>query len=316
MILWNWKWSESESCSVVSDSLWSRDYTVQGILQARILEWVAFPFSRGSSQPRDQTQVSHIAGGFFTSWATREDCTNMPEKLENSAAATAWKRSVFIPIPKSVLVTQLCLTLCYPMDCNPPGSSVHGIFQARILEWVAISFKNVQTTTQLHLSHTLAKSCSIFPRIRVFSNESVLHIRWPKYWSFIGSISPSNEYSWLISFRIHWFLRWRRNRTGRPLSPKKIQQKIIWILSKCHRTTSERWRRTPGTRKASHCLRKEVGQIIKDKKKDKRVRDGDPSRRGSCKRGEVSENQKTLSPAGLWGVLESQRATKPGGKNK
>ena len=46
--------------------------TVHGILQARILEWVAFPFSRRSSQPRDQTQVSHIAGGFFTSWATRE----------------------------------------------------------------------------------------------------------------------------------------------------------------------------------------------------------------------------------------------------
>ena len=48
------------------------DYTVHGILQARILEWVAFPFSRGSFQPRDWTQVSHIAGGFFTSWAKRE----------------------------------------------------------------------------------------------------------------------------------------------------------------------------------------------------------------------------------------------------
>ena len=48
------------------------DYTVHGILQARILEWVAFPFSRQSSQPRDRTQVSHIAGGFFTSGATRE----------------------------------------------------------------------------------------------------------------------------------------------------------------------------------------------------------------------------------------------------
>ena len=48
------------------------DYTVHGILQTRILEWVAFPLSRGSSQPRDQTQVSRIAGGFFTSWATRE----------------------------------------------------------------------------------------------------------------------------------------------------------------------------------------------------------------------------------------------------
>ena len=48
------------------------DYTVHGILQARILEWVAVPFSRGLSQPRNWTQVSHIAGGFFTSWATKE----------------------------------------------------------------------------------------------------------------------------------------------------------------------------------------------------------------------------------------------------
>ena len=62
----------SESRSVVSDSLWPDGYTVHGILQPRILEWAAFPFSRGSSQPRDETQVSHIAGGFFTSWAARE----------------------------------------------------------------------------------------------------------------------------------------------------------------------------------------------------------------------------------------------------
>ena len=62
---------ERESCSVVSDSLWPHGL-VHGILQAIILEWVAFPFSRGSSQPRDWTQVSHIAVGFFTSWATRE----------------------------------------------------------------------------------------------------------------------------------------------------------------------------------------------------------------------------------------------------
>ena len=55
-------------------TLWNpKDYTVHGILQARILAWVAIPFSRGSSQPRDRTQVSCIAGGFFTSWATREE---------------------------------------------------------------------------------------------------------------------------------------------------------------------------------------------------------------------------------------------------
>ena len=59
----------TQSCPTLCDPV---DYTVHGILQARILEWVSFPFSRGSSQPKDQTQVSHIAGGFFMSWATRE----------------------------------------------------------------------------------------------------------------------------------------------------------------------------------------------------------------------------------------------------
>ncbi len=53
-----------QSCQILCDPM---DYTVHGILQARILEWVAFPFSRGSSQPRDRTQVSYIAGRFFTS---------------------------------------------------------------------------------------------------------------------------------------------------------------------------------------------------------------------------------------------------------
>ena len=64
-----WKVKVPQSCPTICDPM---DYTVHGILQARILEWVAFPFSRGYSQPRDQTQVSCIAGGFFTIWATRE----------------------------------------------------------------------------------------------------------------------------------------------------------------------------------------------------------------------------------------------------
>ena len=71
--MWPWgQWSEvkvAQSCPTLCDPV---DYTVHGILQARILKSVAFPFSRGSSQPRDWTQVSHIAGSFFTSWATRE----------------------------------------------------------------------------------------------------------------------------------------------------------------------------------------------------------------------------------------------------
>ena len=58
------KMKVTQSCLTLCDSM---DSTIHGILQARILEWIAFPFSRGSSQPRDRTQVSHIAGGFFTS---------------------------------------------------------------------------------------------------------------------------------------------------------------------------------------------------------------------------------------------------------
>ena len=70
--------SGSESHSVLSDSLWPL-----GFLQARILEWVAFPFSRGSFQLRDQTQVSRIAGGFFTSWTTREAPWNCSDRQKN-----------------------------------------------------------------------------------------------------------------------------------------------------------------------------------------------------------------------------------------
>ena len=72
--LWGSDWgregvSEGRSSLTLCNPM---DYTVHGILQARTLEWVAFPFSRRSSQPRDQTQVSRFAGRFFTSWATRE----------------------------------------------------------------------------------------------------------------------------------------------------------------------------------------------------------------------------------------------------
>ena len=96
--------------------------SVHGILQAWILEQVAICFSRGSFWPKDWTQVSLIAGRLFTGWATREDSMG-------SAAAAA----------KSL---QSCPTLCDPMDYSPPGFSVHGILQARTLEWVAISFSN------------------------------------------------------------------------------------------------------------------------------------------------------------------------------
>ena len=66
------RWNEVKVTQLCPTLCNSMDYTVHGNLQARILEWVAFSFSRGSSQPRDQTQVSHTAGRFFTIWATRK----------------------------------------------------------------------------------------------------------------------------------------------------------------------------------------------------------------------------------------------------
>ena len=68
-----------------------------------------------------------------------------------------------------------------------------------------MSTESVMSSNHLVLCHPLLILPSVFPSIRVFSNESVLHIRWPKYWNFIFSISPSNEYSELISFKIDWF---------------------------------------------------------------------------------------------------------------
>ena len=69
----------AQSCPTLCDPT---DYRVHGILQARILEWVAFPFSRGSSQPRDQNQVSHVAGGFFTSPIREAQISTMEENVK------------------------------------------------------------------------------------------------------------------------------------------------------------------------------------------------------------------------------------------
>ena len=68
-----------------------------------------------------------------------------------------------------------------------------------------LSIESVMPSNHLILCHPLLLPPSIFPSTRVFSNDSALHIRWPKYWSFSFSISPPNEYSGLISFRMDWF---------------------------------------------------------------------------------------------------------------
>ena len=98
-------------------------------------------------------------------------------------------------------VAQSCPTLCNPMDCSMPGFPVHH----PLPECAQTHVHQVGDVIQpSYLCRPLLLLPSIFPNIRVFSNESVLYIRWPKYWSFSFSISPSNEYSGLISFRIDW----------------------------------------------------------------------------------------------------------------
>ena len=100
-----------------------------------------------------------------------------------------------------VLFTQSCPTLCDPVDCSKPGFAV----LHHLPELAQTHVHWVMPANHLILCCPLLLPPSIFLSIRVFSNELAVCIRWPKYWSFSFSISPCNEYSGLISFRIDWF---------------------------------------------------------------------------------------------------------------
>ena len=99
-------------------------------------------------------------------------------------------------------VTEQYRTLCDPMDCSMPGFPVH--HQLPELTQTSMSIELVMPSNHLNLCCPLLLPPSIFPSIRVFSNESVCHIRWPKYWSFSFNISPSKEHPGLISYRMYW----------------------------------------------------------------------------------------------------------------
>ena len=148
--------------------------TVHGIFQARILEWVAISFSRGSSWPRDRTQVSCIAGIFFTDWAMREASVQLICRL------------------LLLLLSHFSqVRLCDPIDGSPLGSSVPGFLQARILEWVAISFSNawkwkvkVKSLSHARLLATPWTAAHQAPPSMGFSRQ--------EYWSGVPSPSPIN----------------------------------------------------------------------------------------------------------------------------
>ena len=114
--------------------------SVHGILQVRILEQVAVSFSRGSSRPRDQTHISCI-GRQVLYHLSHLNWKEIQERGDICMHACS--------------ITQSCPTLCNTMDCSLLGSSIHGIFQARILEWIAISFSrgSAQPRDQTQVSH-------------------------------------------------------------------------------------------------------------------------------------------------------------------
>ena len=100
-------------------------------------------------------------------------------------------------------VAQSCPTLCNPTDCQTPGlASLYITNSQSLLKPMFI--KSVMPLNHLILCRPLLLPPSIFPSIRVFSNESVLCIGWPKYWNFSFSISPSSKYSGMIPFRMDW----------------------------------------------------------------------------------------------------------------
>ena len=147
---------------------------------------------QGSSWLKDQTQVSCIAGRFITIWATREALIVVDIGQINLGSLSPADHPV---LWQSILTAEVHFML----------SKANGVLGDRGLSFLFKYIELVMPSNHLILCCPLLLLPSIFPSIRVFSNESALRIRWSKYWSFNFSISPSNEYSGLIFFRIDWF---------------------------------------------------------------------------------------------------------------
>ena len=169
---------------------------------------------------------------------------------------------------------QSCPTLCDPIDGSPPASPIAGILQARTLEWLAIplsitvslNFLKLMSIESIMPSNYFILCCpllppSVFPSISVFSSESVLCIRWPKYWSFSFSINSSNEYSGLISFRNDWFdplvVQGTLKNVQHHSSKASVLQRSVFFmvqLSHLHVTTEKSIALTIQTLSAKQCL--------------------------------------------------------------
>ena len=192
-----------------------RDYrpqssSVHGNFQARILEWVAISSSSVYSQPRNQQthsitytsqRVVMVLGGSGKP-SMRESIprqvnkkSRVPEEEWGVRSLGFPKRDESIQLLRGV---QIFVTP-WTAECQASLTTTNSQNLLKLM-----SIESVMPSNHLILCRPLLLPPAIFPSIRVFSNESVLHIRWPKYWSFNVSISPSNEYSGLISFRMDY----------------------------------------------------------------------------------------------------------------
>ena len=171
---------------------------------------------------------------------------DLPTHIPSFSGQAGWgARGHIFQLPADLVpskfssVAQSCPTLCNPMDCSTPGLPVHHQLPWSLLRLMPI--ESVMPPNHLILCHSLLLPLSIFPSIRLISNESALHIRLPKYWSFSFSLSPSNEYSVLIPLGLTGLISLQSKGFSRVFSNTTVQkhkffcaQLSLWSSSHIH----------------------------------------------------------------------------------
>ena len=230
-----------QSCPTLCDPIDGSPpgFPIPGILQARTLEWVTISFSNAWKWKVKGKSLSHVQL-LVTPWTTgyqapppmgfsrQEYWSGVPLLSPSNSVKFFYKQNSFLwdsfTFPVATVLTRFWWTYFPHPDPEKLFSSVQlpSLVQLFPTPWTAeyqaslsinnsqslfklMSIELVMPSNHLILCRPLLLLPSIFPSIRVFSNESVLHIRWPKFWSFSFSISPSNECSRTISFRMDWF---------------------------------------------------------------------------------------------------------------
>ena len=153
----------------------------------------------------------------------------IPFCRKQSLSKTIWfLKSSFLYSVQFSPVNQSCPTLCNLMDCSTPG------LLSITNSWSLLKLRSIESVMPSnHLIHCrpFLLLPSIFPSIGVLSKESVLHIKWPKYWSFSFSISPTNEYAGLISFRMDWLGLLEVQGTLKSSPSPQFKSINSWVLS-------------------------------------------------------------------------------------